>query len=162
MSIYKITNNENDFIYIGKTLKTIYHRLNEHEVDYGAWLHRGCRRSYISSFEILKHTGYKIEVLETVDDTSLLKEREKYYINHIQCVNIIHNHNTSSATFLCPCCKTVDSDKRFKHNKSQTHRRIIRTIHSNSKNRFYFIQMYKNSKIEEIPVVGGITLNIDC
>jgi hypothetical protein len=39
MSIYKkITNGENDFIYVGQTVHTLYSRLSKHEIDYGGWL----------------------------------------------------------------------------------------------------------------------------
>ena len=161
MSIYKITNSENDFVYVGQTVDTIYNRLNKHEKDYGEWLNRGCRRHYISSFELLKFNNYKIELIETVDDKTLLNEREKYYINHIQCVNILHNRNLSSPTFFCPCGETIDSTIRYKHNKSPFHRRLLRDIHSKSKTRLHFITIYKNSKIEVIPIKDGITLNID-
>ena len=160
MSIYKITNSENNFVYVGKTDRTLCSRLSKHENDYGKWLNRGCRRNYLTSFEILKYTGYKIELLEIVEFPSLLDEREKYYINHIECVNIIHNKNISSPTFLCPCGETVDSTFRFKHSKSRTHRRTIKEVHSKSKSRLYFINIYKNSKIEKIPM-NGLTLNID-
>lgn len=160
--IYKIINYENDFVYVGKTVDTLNSRLSKHEKDYGGWLNRGCRRDYLSSFELLRFNNYKIELLETVDDPALLDEREKYYINHIQCVNITYNNNLNSPFFLCPCGELVDSSIRRKHVKSRTHRKILREVHSESKNRLSFIKIYKNSKIEKIPIIGGITLNIDC
>ena len=161
MSIYKISNSENDFVYIGQTVYTIYNRLSKHETDYGSWLSRGCRKNYVSSFEILKFKDYKIELLETVDDNTLLDDRETYYINHIQCVNIIHNKNLSSPTFLCPFGSIVDSGIRYKHTKSPVHRRVLRELHSKTNSRLYFIKLYKDSKIEKIPIINGITLNIN-
>lgn len=161
MSIYKITNSENDFVYVGQTVDTLYRRLAEHEKDYGGWLNRGCRRDYISSFELLRFNDYKIELLETVDDRTMLTEREKYYINHFQCVNITYNKNLSSPLFLCPCGELVDATIRRKHVKSSVHRKSLRELHSKSNNRLHFIQIYKNSKIEKIPIISGITLNID-
>jgi len=163
MSIYKITNSENSFVYVGKTVDSLSVRLSAHEKDYGGWLHRGCRRNYLSSFEIFRFYGYKIELIETVNDTSLLREREKYYINSIQCINIQDNKNLDSPSFLCPCGERVDATIRYKHNKSRAHRRALREIHSNSKFRHQFIKIYKDSKIDTTPeIVGGITLNIDC
>ena len=161
--IYKITNGENDFIYVGQTVHTLYSRLSKHEIDYGGWLNRGCRRKYLSSFELFRFSGYKIELIETVDDNSLLDEREKYYINTLNCINITHNNNVSSHTFLCPCGTIVDSTNRRKHTKSPAHRRAIRELHSKTNSRVHFIKIYKNSKIEIIPeILNGITLNIDC
>jgi hypothetical protein len=162
MSIYKITNSENDFVYVGKTVKSLAQRLYEHELDYGGWLSRGCRRDYISSFEILKFNSYKIELIETVDDENMLKDREKYYINHIDCVNMRSNTNVSKSTFSCPCGKEVNTSNRFKHTKSPDHRRAIREIHSKTNSRVEFIKKYKNSKIcITSEIVGGITLNIN-
>jgi len=161
MSIYKITNSENSFVYVGKTVKSLQERLSGHELDYGGWLSRGCRRDYLSSFELFRFNNYKIELVEKVDDESLLTEREKYHINHIQCVNLLHNRNLSSSTFLCPCGELVDARIRYKHNKSPPHRRAIRELHSKSTFRHQFIKMYKDFKIDTTPeIVGGITLNI--
>ena len=160
MSIYKITNTSNDFVYIGKTVKSLQERLSEHELDYGGWLNRGCRRDYISSFEILKFDNYKIELVEKVEDCSLLSAREKYHINHIQCVNLLHNRNISSSTFLCTCGETVSSIDRYKHTKSPSHRRALREIHSKTKSRLDFINLYKSFRTEKIPITGGITLDI--
>jgi hypothetical protein len=162
MSVYKISNSENSFVYVGKTLDSIYRRLSEHEKDYGGWLSRCCRKNYVSSFEILKFNGYKIELLETVDDMTLLSDREKYHINNMQCVNIIGNKNLSMPLFLCPCGEFVDATIRYKHVKSPAHRQSLRDSHSKSNTRQQFIKMYKDSKIKNIPEIpNGITLNID-
>ena len=161
MSIYKITNIENNFVYVGSTVNTLMDRLNKHEIDYGSWLNRNMRRGYISSYEILKFDGYKIELVETVDDKDLLSDRERFHINNIQCVNILLNKNMQTDTFLCTCGKTVDSRCRYKHNKSQIHRKAIREIHSRSKKLEYFKNVYKSSvRLIILPPVYGITLNI--
>ena len=161
MSIYKITNTQNDFVYVGKTFDNIYSRLHRHELDYGAWLNRGCRRGYLSSFEILRFSGYKIELIESVDDRALLTERERHYINCIKCINIQSNKNVSSPTFICPCDAVVSSIKRYKHNKSSAHRKRLRELHSKTDSRLYFIKMYTNSKIvNTYGIENGITLDI--
>jgi hypothetical protein len=161
--IYKITNSDNDFVYVGKTVDSLSNRLSKHERDYGGWLSRGCRKDYLSSFELFRFTNYKIELVETVSDKSILYEREKYYINLIRCINIQHNNNLSSPSFVCPCGEVVDSTIRYKHNKSPRHRKSLRELHSKSNFRHQFIKMYKDFKIDTTPeIVGGITLNIDC
>jgi hypothetical protein len=161
MSIYKITNTQNDFVYVGKTLDNIYNRLNRHELDYGAWLNRGCRRGYLSSFEILRFDGYKIELIESVEDETLLSSRERHYINCIECINIQSNKNVSSPTFLCPCGAVVSSVKRYKHNKSSAHRKRLRELHFKTDRKSQFIKLYTNSKTETTHgIENGITLNI--
>jgi hypothetical protein len=156
-----LTNTQNDFVYVGKTFDNIYNRLNRHELDYGAWLNRGCRRSYVSSFEILRFDGYKIELIESVEDETLLSSREKYHINNTECINIRCNRNVSSPTFLCPCGEVVSSIKRYIHNKSSAHRKRLRELHSKTDSRHYFIKMYTNSKIvNTYGIENCITLDI--
>jgi hypothetical protein len=62
--------------YIGKTTQTLKQRLSHHKCS-----------TKCSSKLILEHGNYEIYELETVEDESLLKEREKYYIQHTDCVN---------------------------------------------------------------------------
>jgi hypothetical protein len=162
MSVYKIWTPSSNFVYIGQTVKPLNVRLSEHEIHYGGWLTRGCRKYYITSFEILKYGDYRMELLETVDDPSILNSREIFHINNSLSVNIIHNKNVSLSTFLCPCGKTVDSSNRYGHSRSTIHRRDIRELHFNSDSRIYFINLYKQSRINKLPIPNGITLCIDC
>ena len=144
MSIYKITNSENDFVYVGKSESSLDIRLRRHELDYGGWLYRGCRKYYLSSFELFRFNDYKIELVETVDEGDL-SCREVYHINAIPCINIVHNHNVSTPTFLCPCGETVPTTIRWKHNKSSIHRKSLRELHLKSSSRQKFIDIYKAS-----------------
>jgi len=144
--IYKIISPSTDRIYVGSTVKTIEERLEEHERDYGGWLSRGCRKCYLTSFEILKYGDYKIELIEDVIDGTLLNH-EKAYINNNDCVNILHNKFTEIEKFNCVCGKEVLSVHRYKHCKSALHRKILREIHSELKNKSYFIQKYRKSQI---------------
>ena len=43
---------------------------------------------YCSSKFVLEHGNFEIYELEIVEDESLLRERETYYIEHTDCVNI--------------------------------------------------------------------------
>ena len=159
MSVYKITNSENDFVYVGKSERGLDLRLRGHELDYGGWLHRGCRKCYLSSFEILRFNDYKIEPVEIVDDGDL-SSREIYHINSIPCINIIHNHNVSTSTFLCPCGETVPTNIRWKHNKSSRHRKSLKQLHLNSPSRQKFIDLYKSSLTKVVENVVGRTIDI--
>ena len=70
--IYKIVDNTNGNIYIGKTDQTLKVRLNEHKS------HKKC-----SSKEIIKNGDYKIELIEETEDET----RERYWILNTECVN---------------------------------------------------------------------------
>ena len=156
--IYKIVSPSIERIYVGSTVKSLNERLEEHERDYGGWLSRGCRKYYLTSFEILKYGDYKIILLEDVIDDTLLNH-EKKHINNNDCVNIIHNKFTEIEKFNCVCGKEVLSVNRYKHCKSALHRKILRELHSGLKNKSFFIQKYRNSQIM-VTQQPGITITI--
>lgn len=70
MYIYKITNLVNNKIYIGSTVRDLETRFNEHC--------RPCSKKHFITKAILKHgrDNFRIELLEEVDDYSILFKRE--------------------------------------------------------------------------------------
>lgn len=75
--IYKITNQINGKIYIGKTLKTIQERWKEHQND--------SRRSHLKKrplYEAMQKYGVENFVIEEVEecDYLIINEREQYWI----------------------------------------------------------------------------------
>mgnify|MGYP000392109962 CR=1 FL=1 len=76
IKIYRIVDNTNGNIYIGKTETTLTIRLAGHKYDYKVG-------KYCSSQEILKNGDYDIELIEETED----KSRERYYILNTECVN---------------------------------------------------------------------------
>tara|TARA_R110000782_G_scaffold42914_1_gene97209 strand:- start:771 stop:1211 length:441 start_codon:yes stop_codon:yes gene_type:complete len=76
LKIYKIIDNTNGNIYIGKTKQKLYIRLNNHKQDFK-------RGSTCMSREIIKNGDYKIELIEETDD----KTRERYWIENTECIN---------------------------------------------------------------------------
>lgn len=76
--IYKIINDINNKIYIGKTQLTIEERWREHKQDYQK-LHTKSRPLYRAMNKYgIEH--FHIEQVEEVQDTSLLCDRETYWI----------------------------------------------------------------------------------
>ena len=75
--IYKIIDNTNGHVYIGKTKqKYLCDRMSNHVFDY--------KRDYCcSSKEIIKNGDYRVDVIEETDD----KTRERYWIENTECVN---------------------------------------------------------------------------
>ena len=74
LKIYRIVDNTNGNIYIGKTENTLKQRLKRHKID------KDC-----VSREIIKNGDYKIELIEETDDDT----RERYWILNTDCIN--HN-----------------------------------------------------------------------
>ena len=72
LKIYKIIDNTNGNIYIGKTENTLKQRLAVHKID------KNC-----SSTEIIKNGDYRMELIEETQD----KTRERYWIENTQCIN---------------------------------------------------------------------------
>lgn len=77
IKIYRIVDNTNGNIYIGKTETTLTIRLTKHKYDYKVG--KNC-----SSCIILKNGDYKIELIEETHDES----RERYHIINTECVNV--------------------------------------------------------------------------
>ena len=73
MKIYKIIDNTNGDVYVGKTINTLKERLRKHKY------HKNC-----SSREIIKNGDYRIELIEETDDES----RERYWIENTECINV--------------------------------------------------------------------------
>jgi len=76
LKIYKIIDNTNGNVYIGKTEQTLNQRLTGHKYDYK--IGNNC-----SSCIILKNGDYDIELIEETED----KSRERYWIENTNCVN---------------------------------------------------------------------------
>ena len=74
LKIYRIVDNTNGNIYIGKTENTLKQRLKRHKID------KDC-----VSREIIKNEDYKIELIEETEDET----RERYWILNTDCIN--HN-----------------------------------------------------------------------
>lgn len=103
--IYKITSESTSMIYIGSTVKTLYHRFQGHKTEHNLQIKN------ISSSELLQYPDCKIELLENYpcDTKEELLEREQYYmdINRPICVNAL---NASGEDIL----KKRERDIRYK------------------------------------------------
>ena len=89
--VYKIISQDTDKIYIGSTIvPTLAQRLAKHIADYGYY--KVGKRSFISSFEIIKYPDYKIVLLESFPcnsrDELLAREQHHIDIAGDSCVNM--------------------------------------------------------------------------
>jgi len=81
-TIYQIECLETGLVYIGKTTQTLKKRFSQHKNDSKIGQDR------CTSYEVLKNGFAFASVIEIVDDENKLSEREYYYIQHTDCVNI--------------------------------------------------------------------------
>jgi hypothetical protein len=90
VKIYKLTIPTSDKIYIGSTQHELRHRLNCHKNYYNSFLNGKVR--YISSIELFKlNNNVNIELVELFNANYKweILEKERHYINTIECVNIV-------------------------------------------------------------------------
>lgn len=83
MKLYIIKSCNSDEVYIGSTSKELPRRFAEHVVFYRKWLRTGGQSCYYSSFEVLKHGGATIHLLEECD-RDIVREREKDLIKDFE------------------------------------------------------------------------------
>jgi len=83
--IYKLIGN--NLIYVGSTIRTLYHRLREHE-----YRSKGILKHGNSSSKLLyeNNNNVIIELIELYpcNNRRELEEREAYWINSLNCINI--------------------------------------------------------------------------
>ena len=95
--IYKLTSSKELKIYVGKTTKTPNKRFNKHKTHYKCWLAGKC--NYLSSFELVKHDDCIMFVLESGISDDMLAERERYWHDRSDCVNLnIPNRSHAEST----------------------------------------------------------------
>ena len=127
--IYKLVDNTNNNIYIGSTCETILtNLLNKHKSDYKRYVEKGIK--YTTSFEIIKNNNYKIELIEEIICVNkyILDEREKYWIENINCINKYKPNNYLDKgnkdihrTKKCNCGGEYKFGQQSKHYKTITH-----------------------------------------
>ena len=84
--IYKIYCETTKKTYYGSTKHELRQRLWEHEYHYREY--KKGKLYYQSSCDILENNNYKISIVEEVCEDVNLKDRERYYIENFECVNI--------------------------------------------------------------------------
>ncbi len=86
--IYKISSKKTDKVYIGSTTSSLGIRFSLHKYHYKLFLQN--KKSYISSFELLKYDDCKISLIENCacENKNELKKIEQKYLELNNCVNI--------------------------------------------------------------------------
>ena len=88
--IYKIVDNTNGNIYVGSTCEaTLAKRLAKHIETFKSY--KQGKSSYMSSYKIIQNGNYDIVLLELYpcESRDQLHSRERYYIETLNCINLI-------------------------------------------------------------------------
>ena len=88
--IYKITNIQNGKIYIGQT-SNFSKRFNEHRLSLNKKIHHS--KHLQRAWDKYGEENFKFEILEIVDDTLILDEREQYYLDIFESWNRNKGYN---------------------------------------------------------------------
>jgi hypothetical protein len=94
--IYKITSFQTNKIYIGSTAQPkLCSRMSQHKNKYNNYLNG--IYAYMTSFELLKYTDAKIELIELYPYNSKneLIAREAYWMRQLDCVNKVISGRTN-------------------------------------------------------------------
>ena len=114
--IYKITSNETNYIYIGSTTQQLNVRFQKHKVDYKR--HSNNKFPYMSSFEIVKYTDAKIELIHEglFEGRNDLENYERDTIRTSpNCVNIYKKKTDEEKKKI----KQICNHKNYEQNKEQ-------------------------------------------
>ena len=135
--IYKITNNVNDYIYIGSTIKTLNQRFSNHKINYKRYLNEKNRN--VSSYKLFDKYDIEncsIELIENFpcDNRTELEQQESVYINNNKafCVNNnipgrtikdyrIDNKDKINKKNICGCGGKFTNSNKSMHYKSKKH-----------------------------------------
>ena len=131
LKIYRIVDNTNGNVYIGKTKKKyLCQRLAQHKY----------RKSCMSR-EILKNGDYKIELIEETDDET----RERYYIENTDCINRIIPGRTQKEWYQDNKESISKHKKQYYSNNKDLYINRVKEYRENNKDKTKQYNKYINS-----------------
>ncbi len=144
--IYKLECN--GLVYYGSTIQTLQKRLIDHICHYNIYLRDN--KHYLSSFDILKLEGYKIELVEDYPCSSKkeLELREKYYITNFECVNKYIPKRTDKEYYQANKERVKayrEANKKAINERAKSYREANRDIINRKQN-----EKYHSKKIKDI------------
>ena len=129
--IYTIRSHQTGDVYIGSTCMPLAKRFHTHKKNYKQW-QKG-NHSYLTSFEIIKHPDFYIELLEDCkcDTKAQLERREGQLIRETECVNrVISGRNKAERVkqqknqkHTCDCGGKYTQVNKAIHHKTKKHQK---------------------------------------
>lgn len=133
--VYKITCKTTGLCYIGSTIeKRLGIRLSKHLYDYKR--HLAGIYPYVSSFKIIETDNYEISLIENYPckSSNELRQRERFYIENLPCVNEKIPNRTRKEKITCECGREISFGYRNQHIKRKFHTDFVaNSVSVNSK-----------------------------
>ena len=152
--IYKIVCNITGKVYIGSTTLSLSQRLVQHRTDYNRW--KNGKRDFTTSFGIIENGNYDIVLIEEYpcENKENLYQRERFYIESINCVNKYIPTRTLKEYYIENADKIkeyhkiyyIDNADKIKEQKKLYHQKNKEKIKEN-KHQYYLKK--KEAKQEE-------------
>lgn len=139
LKIYKIVDNTNGNIYIGKTKKKyLCNRLSHHNYDYKN--NKNCM-----SREIIKNGDYKIELIEETDDPT----RERYWIENTECINKVVPNRNRKEHYQDNKDKLIKKSRKYYQDNREDKIEKLKEYNKNNKDKIkeYKKELYKYQKL---------------
>lgn len=142
MIIYKITNDINSCIYVGQTVKPIEVRFKEH-CNCGKNYDEYATRHQSKLYKAMNKYGvehFHIEQIDVATSLEELDEKEKYWIDKLDCINSGynispggeggslfkgHHHSTETKNILSTQRKGISQDKDFAYRRCEKHKKRV-------------------------------------
>jgi len=133
--IYKIFDNTNGNIYYGSTSQSLSQRITNHRSEYKKYLDG--RGGYTKSFDILKNNDYSYSVVEKVEynEKYELRQRERFYIENNDCVNIVIPLQTRKEYNQIHKTKLYEKKKEWNNNNREKVLENKKNFYHNNKER---------------------------
>ena len=96
MIIYKITNKENNKVYIGQTIRTLEQRFNRHKNDA---LHNILDTHFARAIRQYGPNAFTAEVIDTAKTQEELNKKEQYWIRYYNSID--QGYNETDAIEKC-------------------------------------------------------------
>ena len=98
MWIYKITNIQNNKVYIGQTIRPVKDRFNRHINDA---LNNIIDTHFARAIRKYGKENFQIEIIDTAQNQNELNEKERYWIQYYNSVE--EGYNETDALSKCGC-----------------------------------------------------------
>ena len=96
MIIYKITNNQNNKVYIGQTIRTLEERFRRHKNDA---LNNVIDTHFARAIRYYGPEAFSAEIIDTAETQEELNEKERFWIHHYNSIE--EGYNETDAEFKC-------------------------------------------------------------
>ena len=161
--IYKIVCNETNDVYIGSTVEKLSVRMSKHRAHYKRY--QAGKRSYITSFEILKYPSAKILLVRNCpcDSKEELHAIEGNFIRNNECVNKVIPGRTSVEYYQDNSEQIKQKVKQYRQSNSEQIKQKVKQYRKDNADLLRERQRkYRQANNEELKKKKNKKYNCEC